>query len=122
MAKQKAKFFCENCGAEVPADAKFCKNCGRFFTSVRCPQCGTSGPSSLFENGCPNCGYALPPNKKNSHKSDTLYNVLSKGNMHKKKYTYHRPSNDNSLPRWIYILTITALMAVCCLIVFYLTH
>ncbi|MDY2923913.1 MAG: zinc ribbon domain-containing protein [Treponema sp.] len=30
MKSRKAKFFCENCGAEVPQNAKFCRNCGRF--------------------------------------------------------------------------------------------
>ena len=40
MEKQKkAKYFCENCGSEVPAKAKFCPKCGKFFSSVRCPEC-----------------------------------------------------------------------------------
>ncbi|WP_455156498.1 zinc ribbon domain-containing protein, partial [Treponema socranskii] len=56
--KQRAKFFCENCGAEVPADARVCKNCGRFFSSVRCPACGATGSASKFAKGCPVCGYA----------------------------------------------------------------
>ena len=59
MKKQKAKFFCENCGAEVPADARVCKNCGRFFSSVRCPACGATGSASKFAKGCPVCGYAM---------------------------------------------------------------
>ena len=39
-SKASAKFFCESCGAEVPRNARFCKKCGRFFASVRCPNCG----------------------------------------------------------------------------------
>ena len=40
MAKKQAKFFCENCGEEVAQNARFCNKCGRFFSAVRCPQCG----------------------------------------------------------------------------------
>ena len=56
--KQKAKFFCENCGAEVPEKARVCQHCGKFFASVRCPMCGTIGSVSQFTHGCPQCGYA----------------------------------------------------------------
>jgi uncharacterized membrane protein YvbJ len=97
--KQRAKFFCENCGAEVPENAKVCKNCGRFFSSVRCPQCGTSGPASLFKKGCPKCGYAMPPatlfQEKNLYKSDSMSS----------KNTFQAKRTD-TLPCWIYILTI----------------
>ena len=37
---RQAKFFCESCGAEVPHNSKVCINCGKFFASVRCPNCG----------------------------------------------------------------------------------
>ena len=63
-AKQSAKFFCENCGAEVPQNARVCKHCGKFFSSVKCPVCGTSGSPGKFTNGCPNCGYAVGKGKK----------------------------------------------------------
>ena len=53
MRHKKAKFFCENCGAEVPENAKVCKKCGKFFISVRCPGCGKTGNSKDFEKGCP---------------------------------------------------------------------
>ena len=45
MAKKQAKFFCENCGEEVAQNARFCNKCGRFFSAVRCPQCGKVGSS-----------------------------------------------------------------------------
>ena len=56
---KQAKFFCESCGAEVKASAKFCDNCGKFFASVRCPNCGKTGSTREFEKGCPDCGYAV---------------------------------------------------------------
>ena len=62
--KQSAKFFCENCGAEVPQNARVCKHCGKFFSSVRCPVCGTTGSPGKFANGCPNCGYAVGQGQK----------------------------------------------------------
>ncbi len=71
MKKQSAKFFCENCGAEVPQNARVCRHCGKFFSSVRCPVCGTTGGPNKFANGCPKCGYAvgqgnnvIPPSQK----------------------------------------------------------
>jgi hypothetical protein len=55
-----AKFFCDSCGIEVEREAKTCPSCGRYFTSVRCPRCGRTGPSSAFKEGCPGCGYSKP--------------------------------------------------------------
>lgn len=65
--KKKAKFFCENCNSEVPAKAKFCPKCGKFFSSVRCPQCSYTGDIKEFIHGCPSCGYAL--NKPSVHQT-----------------------------------------------------
>ncbi len=53
------KFFCEYCGTEVRQSDKFCRHCGKFFSSVKCPSCGFSGDSKLFRDGCPACGYAV---------------------------------------------------------------
>jgi hypothetical protein len=55
-----AKFFCENCGAEVGRSAGKCPKCGRVFDSVLCPQCGYGGKETEFKNGCPACGYCAP--------------------------------------------------------------
>jgi predicted RNA-binding Zn-ribbon protein involved in translation (DUF1610 family) len=52
-----ARFFCENCGAEVKRNAKTCPRCGRSFANVLCPACGFVGEGSLFSAGCPVCGY-----------------------------------------------------------------
>jgi predicted RNA-binding Zn-ribbon protein involved in translation (DUF1610 family) len=53
----KARFFCENCGAEVTAGAASCPRCHRVFSSVRCPKCGFMGEPADFRSGCPTCGY-----------------------------------------------------------------
>ncbi|AFG37743.1 zinc ribbon domain-containing protein [Spirochaeta africana] len=59
--KKHPKFFCENCGTDVPASAMMCPVCGRFFAAVRCPRCSYSGRQAEFKNGCPRCGYSGVP-------------------------------------------------------------
>ena len=53
----KARFYCENCGKEVPFNAEVCPYCGKIFEAVKCPICGYEGKPSEFSNGCPVCGY-----------------------------------------------------------------
>ena len=64
---KEAKFFCESCGSEVPRNSKTCPMCGKFFASVRCPQCGRIGSNDDFKNGCPTCGYAVNPDDGFGH-------------------------------------------------------
>jgi predicted RNA-binding Zn-ribbon protein involved in translation (DUF1610 family) len=97
MKDKPAKFFCENCGAEVPQNAKFCKKCGRFFTSVKCPRCSYTGPVSAFIDGCPNCGYA------EREKNSMLHHISFFSASYFKKRKKSEP--DNTLPVWIYIIT-----------------
>ncbi len=85
MASKKARFFCEFCGAEVKRDDKLCKTCGRFFASVRCPKCGTTGGPGDFKRGCPNCGYAFG--------KDSGRNAVIKTK---------KGGEPDSLPFWIY--------------------
>ncbi len=59
MSSTKPKYFCENCGEEVAANARFCPHCGKFFAAVRCPSCGYMGSINDFKNGCPRCHYAM---------------------------------------------------------------
>lgn len=112
MKNKKAKFFCENCGAEVPENAKLCKNCGKFFISVRCPKCGRTGTGKEFKKGCPSCGYAVgKANFTSTEKTYNNYIALShifdqNGRMAKKIKT------ENSLPLWIYIFTAGMLVGV----------
>ena len=96
MKSRKAKFFCENCGAEVQQNAKFCRNCGRFFASVRCPSCGFIGIADSFSKGCPSCGYA-----DSESKNDTA--SLPDKNV---------KAVDSPLPVWIYLFTIGALAGI----------
>jgi len=54
-----ARFFCEQCGAEVRAGAAACPSCGSRFSAVRCPKCGYEGTGPEFRDGCPVCGYGM---------------------------------------------------------------
>lgn len=116
MKSAKAKFFCENCGAEVPENSKMCKNCGKFFISVRCPNCGRIGNSKEFKKGCPDCGYAtgkdssaagISSDKTLKHASALNQIFRSAGRRYSKK-----SKNEYSLPLWIYILTFSMLIGV----------
>ena len=113
MKNKKAQFFCENCGAKVPENAKLCKNCGKFFISVRCPSCGVIGNAKDFEKGCPHCGYAKGADNKTS--------VLQPQVKEKKRLFKIRPfafalkqdtGRETSLPMWIYALTTAGLFGV----------
>lgn len=96
-AKKKAKFFCENCGSEVPENAKVCKHCGKFFVSIRCPKCGQVGDSKTFQNGCPNCGYLMK-------KGNALTPILQAANASGKMSSSAIP-RSTTLPVWVYVVT-----------------
>lgn len=122
-AKKKAKFFCENCGAEVPQNAKMCRHCGRFFSSVRCPQCNETGSPSKFAKGCPACGYAFGTPQKT--KNIKTKNVRSPAFFSKPSKTAERgaPANgikDESLPFWVYLVAFLTLILVCAAVLIYL--
>lgn len=118
---QKAKFFCENCGAEVPEKARFCKHCGKFFTSVRCPKCGSTGPSASFAKGCPVCGYAAGGKSIPSPISlDSERRHLTRGEKKKLRSAFssaagrmgaREKEGDGTLPAWIYAITAMAMLA-----------
>lgn len=116
MKINKAKFFCENCGAEVPENAKLCKKCGKFFISVRCPNCGRSGTSREFKKGCPDCGYAMNKSKTISENSKTMNHAVALNQIFGAAGRYYNSSrkakNESALPVWIYIMTLSMLIAV----------
>lgn len=117
MKSKKAKFFCENCGAEVPENAKLCKTCGKFFISVRCPNCGRTGTSKEFKKGCPSCGYAAGKNNFSNSASEKTYSnsvALSQIFAHagRKFGSGGKKNHETSLPAWIYILTFGMLLGV----------
>ena len=93
--KKKAKFFCEFCGNEVKQNDKVCQYCGKFFASVRCPNCGKTGRTEEFTHGCPACGYAV-------------HGTRSRLGLKSKSYS---KQNDGSLPLWIYIAVVALLIA-----------
>lgn len=128
MKKKKskeAKFFCESCGAEVPRNSKTCPICGKFFASVRCPQCGRIGSNEDFKNGCPTCGYAVNPDDGfgNGSYGGIFGNVNARRNA-KGKYGSRRllglgeksPRSsgsgyvESSLPWWVYLISILVLI------------
>lgn len=115
MKNKKAKFFCENCGAEVPENAKLCKKCGKFFISVRCPNCGRTGTSKEFKKGCPSCGYATGKNSFSSSEKTHNHSVALNHIFGQAKNFPSDKKNsrqENSLPTWIYLLTLGMLVAV----------
>jgi uncharacterized membrane protein YvbJ len=97
------RFFCENCGAEVPRNAKNCPKCGRFFASVKCPSCGFTGEEALFKGGCPVCGYSTAGGK-----------ILPWPDEKKAKKTA-----AGSLPVWVYVAAVLALVSVLGALVYY---
>lgn len=111
-SKKEAKFFCESCGSEVPRKAKTCPMCGKFFASVRCPQCGRTGTNDDFINGCPTCGYAVHPNFGFGGKYNNI--KLKNKNSFSADFATFRKNRkgyaDSSLPLWIYIATICVLL------------
>jgi hypothetical protein len=97
------RFFCENCGAEVPRNAKNCPNCGRFFASVRCPSCGFTGGEALFKGGCPVCGYSASAGKGR---------ILP--------WPKKKKIPAGTLPVWVYVTAVLALIVVLGTLVYHL--
>lgn len=100
-------FFCENCGTEVPRKAAKCPGCGRYFSSVRCPKCGFSGPEHLFSGGCPICGYSSGRPAGSSGNAD-FFPDATEGKPKKAE----RAENVGALPLWVYIVTALTVVAV----------
>ena len=112
---KKAKFFCESCGAEVNKDARFCTNCGKFFSSVRCPNCGNTGSTDEFKHGCPACGYAVNNNSGALYETKNI-KINKSFNKHGLRTLainlQNYQASSDSLPWWIYAVVITALVIV----------
>ena len=125
---KEAKFFCESCGSEVPRSSKTCPVCGKFFASVRCPQCGRIGSNDDFKNGCPTCGYAVNPDDGFGHKGGAVFGTGLSRNGKNSAYgsrallglsrnKYGRNSGEyveSSLPFWVYLVSIVILV---CLVI-----
>lgn len=121
---KEAKFFCESCGSEVPRNSKTCPMCGKFFASVRCPQCGRIGSNDDFKNGCPTCGYAVNPDDGFGHSGGAVFGTgLSRSRKNagygsrgllglgRKSSSEQSGYVESSLPWWIYMISIMILAA-----------
>lgn len=100
-----AKFFCESCGSEVPRKSKFCPACGKFFASVRCPECGKIGSSEDFKNGCPQCGYAVKGKSAVKNISNLDRNIFNGKGIKNNKNT----GVEAGPPAWAYIVSVIVL-------------
>ena len=121
---KEAKFFCESCGSEVPRNSKTCPTCGKFFASVRCPQCGRIGTNEDFKNGCPTCGYAVNPDTELGHGNYGIAGMNGRNNKGKNRYgargllglSGSRSGSsgtggyvESSLPWWVYLVCLLIL-------------
>ena len=120
---KEAKFFCESCGSEVPRNSKVCPTCGKFFASVRCPQCGRIGSNDDFKNGCPTCGYAINPDSGLAHGSSGIFAPANRRNSGAGRYgsrgllglSRNKSGQasggyvESSLPWWVYLVSIIIL-------------
>ncbi|MBQ2313478.1 MAG: zinc ribbon domain-containing protein [Treponema sp.] len=117
-----AKYFCENCGSEVAANARFCPHCGRFFSSVRCPQCGYTGGVNAFKKGCPRCHYAMtqedifgvPAAAAGAGKKKSL----KKKNRKKLSRSAAAEPAGDEVPVWMYIGSVAVLILFFCIVLF----
>ena len=124
---KEAKFFCESCGSEVPRNSKVCPTCGKFFASVRCPQCGRIGSNEDFKNGCPTCGYAVNPDSDAAHgaynftglgangrnNGKNRYGVNGLLGLNRRKGSSAGGYVESSLPWWVYLVSLLILAALC---------
>lgn len=113
---KKPKFFCDFCGNEVKQNDISCKRCGKFFSAVRCPQCGKTGTADIFANGCPICGYAFKPGEQNAA-------AAKKGERHYVQLPGKKTEvTSDPLPVWIYVATLGAAVLIVAAILFLGMH
>ncbi|MCR5621052.1 MAG: zinc ribbon domain-containing protein [Treponema sp.] len=113
----KPKYFCENCGEEVAANARFCPHCGKFFAAVRCPSCGYMGSQNDFKNGCPRCHYAMSQEDIYGPGQVPSFLQDKKAKKSKKKKKAHALSSasrgagtGNDVPTWLLFVSIAVLI------------
>ncbi len=111
----KPKYFCENCGSEVAANARVCPKCGKFFASVRCPRCGHLGTVQDFKKGCPSCHYAMT--KEDIFGKEESLEEKTKPKKKKKSAKKNQKSKasilnlaDEAAPTWMYVASVILLI------------
>ena len=111
---RRSRFYCENCGTEVRPDARVCRSCGRFFSSVRCPQCLYTDEARMFLYGCPRCGYASGGSNE-AMRTDTDWEIVA--TEHRSGYSRTR----GEVPGWVwYVAAAVLTVAFAVLVVIYL--
>ena len=110
----KPKYFCENCGEEVAANARFCPHCGKFFAAVRCPSCGYMGSVNDFKNGCPRCHYAM--SQEDIYGPGQVPSFLQEKNTKKAKKPKKqrsraaRKNSSSDVPTWLLVASVILLI------------
>ena len=114
MASKEPRFFCDFCGTEVKRNDRICPKCGKFFSAVRCPNCGLTGQAALFVKGCPSCGYSVLPGSEESEGAATTKEKLKKPRARHSKAAKHDKAEaaGDPLPLWVYIAVACLLAAV----------
>lgn len=96
------------------ADAKVCRSCGRFFSSVRCPKCLYTDDARMFLHGCPRCGYAGGGGSDET-RADADWEIVSVADQP----GLTRPHKD--IPGWVwYVAAAVLTVAFAVLVVIYL--
>lgn len=121
MDEKKAKYFCENCGAEVRSKARFCPHCGKFFSAVRCPNCNHTGSVSEFKSGCPVCHYTdgsfNNDGASKNETSDGLKHKLSRKSKEKIRKAFGDYNKKNGVasgdtPIWVLVFSLVVLVVI----------
>ena len=108
QSNKEAKFFCESCGNEVPRKSRFCPACGKFFASVRCPECGKTGSPEDFKAGCPRCGHAVDgKHGKHNAAAGLDMKLITGTNSGGKNKTFN--GIESGAPIWAYVVSIGVL-------------
>ena len=120
MASKEPRFFCDFCGTEVKRNDRICPNCGKFFSAVRCPNCGLTGQVAMFVKGCPSCGYAVLPGTESASspaaqkKQKKARKARPHGKSPRRGAAAKREAGGagDSLPLWVYLAVACLLAAV----------
>ncbi|HUZ18346.1 MAG TPA: zinc ribbon domain-containing protein [Spirochaetia bacterium] len=115
---KEAVFYCESCNHPVPLESEVCPHCGSRFTAVQCPKCSFVGEAPQFVNGCPQCGYLSPEQKRTrvSARAATVDEVGARPARGVQKRLPAEPTKsirrESRLPGWFYSLAAVLLLVV----------
>jgi predicted RNA-binding Zn-ribbon protein involved in translation (DUF1610 family) len=101
------KFYCENCGAQVPLNVERCPACRKIFFSVMCPLCKYEALPKEFRFGCPSCGYMSRRMKVKIKEKE----LSEKEKKKRRLSSFKKKRKRIQLPLWSYKLAVVALIA-----------